>query len=121
MGRHSHKIWLSIDKNTSGYLLPCNVSKKYLGVLETSSSIKTDMTLIAFAPGIHVLTGIVIQTQRLYPQQINEKQETKITKTIHYESTQYIYIDIDEKFHKKKIKEKEEREREIKKEVEDGN
>lgn len=113
LDRYSHKIWLSIDKNTSGYLLPYGVSKKYLGTLETSSSIKTDMTLIAFAPGIHVLTGIVITTQPIQSS-INMSHSNKnTTKHIHYESTQYIYIDIDEEFHKKKLKEKEERQKKL--------
>ena len=67
------------------------------------------MSLIAFAPGIHVLTGIVIETQRLNTisslTQNNGKLQTN-TKRIQYESTQYIYIDISEEFHQKKLREK---------------
>ena len=109
LDRHSHKIWLSIDKNSSGYLAPCNISKKYLGILEPSTSIKTDMSLIAFAPGIHVLTGIVIETQRLNTISSLTPNSGKLqsnTKRIQYESTQYIYIDISEEFHQKKLREK---------------
>merc|ERR1712176_1024272 len=113
LDRHSHKLWLSIDKDASGYLAPCGISKKYLGILEPSTSIKTDMQMIAFAPGIHVLTGIVIKSQRLNTITALSPKSTKgndkdNTKDIKYESTQYIYIDISEEFHQKKMREKRE-------------
>jgi len=112
LDRFAQRVWLSIDRNRSGYLLPCNISRRNLGVLETSSSMKTDMTLIGFAAGIHVLTGIVIETQRASGSDNVER------KMMHYESSQYIYIDIDEQFHRQKLKEKAERELVLRREME---
>ena len=44
--------------------MPVNLSKKYLGVLEPHTSVQSDMTLVAFSPGMHLLTGIVLISEK---------------------------------------------------------
>eukprot|EP00485_Elphidium_margaritaceum_P015115 CAMPEP_0202731374 /NCGR_PEP_ID=MMETSP1385-20130828/187116_1 /ASSEMBLY_ACC=CAM_ASM_000861 /TAXON_ID=933848 /ORGANISM="Elphidium margaritaceum" /LENGTH=795 /DNA_ID=CAMNT_0049397671 /DNA_START=23 /DNA_END=2411 /DNA_ORIENTATION=+ len=112
LDRCAREIWLRIDKNTSGYLLPCNLSRKYLGVVDTSSSIKTGMTLIALVPGIHVLTGIVIET-RAVSKFTGSSSSSAVSSSLPIKSVHYeiYFIDIDEKFHARKMKERQEKER----------
>jgi len=94
LDRVAHSVWLSMSRSASGYLLGVNVTRRFLGVLETSSSLKTEVQMVGLAAGIHALSGIVIETQ-------TQSLSGRVTRRMQYESSQFVYIDIPDDFGRK--------------------